>query len=58
MSEQGSEAYWARVLWQRHNLRIEEFLAMPYKTKIVYIACEMLENENPVRRDTMKGGGL
>jgi hypothetical protein len=26
MSDKGSEAWWASRLWQRHGLRIEEFL--------------------------------
>jgi len=51
MSEQGTESYWAHVLFQRHNLRIEDFLNMPYRQRLAYIASEILESENPVRRD-------
>lgn len=50
----GSEPYWAHILWQRHGLRMEEFDAMPKKTKLFYIASEQYEGEHPCRLDTIK----
>jgi len=52
MSERGSEARWAHLLWQRHNLRMEEFLEFPRDKKLAYIASEMLEQEDPARFDS------
>ena len=64
MAEQGTEARWAHILWQKHNLPMEEFLDFPRKKKLAYIASEILENEDPVRTDSvlyylklMGGGG-
>ena len=60
MSERGSEAWWARVMWQRHGIPIEEYLDWPLRKKITYIACEQLENSDPVRiypAILMKKGG-
>lgn len=53
MSERGTLAYWAHVLWQRHNLPMEVFLEWPYRKQIAYIASEVLEGESPVRHDTI-----
>lgn len=47
-------AYWCNKLWQRHNLRPEEFEAMPRPMQSFYIASEILEEENPVRYDTVR----
>ena len=47
-------AWWAHVLWQRHNLPIEEFLDWPWQKRLVYIASESIELENPVRLDTIR----
>ena len=44
-------AWVAHLLWQRHNLRPEEFYAMPSYLKAFYIASEDIENEHPCRRD-------
>lgn len=55
----GTLEYWAHVLWQRHNLRMEEFNSMPRKRQLFYIASELAEMEEPCRRDifvTGKGG--
>ena len=52
--DKGSDGYWASVLWQRHNLRPEEFFNMPRKTQIFYIASEILEEKDPVRMDTTR----
>ncbi|MCD8150602.1 MAG: hypothetical protein LUE92_13800 [Clostridiales bacterium] len=49
--------YWAHVLWQRHNLRMEEFDAMPRKRKLFYIASELTEGSDPCRRDIFIRGG-
>ena len=61
MAERGSEAYWAHVLWQRHNLPMEVFLGWPWQKRLAYIASEQYENAHPVRRDSLhfkvKGGG-
>ena len=61
MSEQGSESYWARVMWQRHGIAMEEYLDWPVSKKLLYIACEQLESMDPVRFypvvSVKKGGG-
>jgi len=49
MSEQGSEAYWAHVMWQNHNVPIEDFLDWPRRKKLAYIASEVLAVKNPAR---------
>ena len=54
MAVRGSEDYWAHIIWQRHNLRMEEFLDMPYHMKLAYIASELTEMENPVRLDSVR----
>lgn len=38
----GSEANWAHILWQRHNLRPDEFEAMPPQKKAFFIASEII----------------
>lgn len=43
--------HWASKLWQRHNLRMEDFYNMPRKMRLLYVASEILEDEKPVRRD-------
>ena len=53
MSVRGTEDYWTHLLWQRHGLRVEEFLDMPHRQKLVYIASEICEMENPVRLDNL-----
>lgn len=52
-------AFWTHRLWQRHNLRPEEFYAMPRETQMFYIASESVEAESPCRLDTfrLRGGG-
>ena len=60
MSERGSENYWARVMWQRHGVPMEVFAELPVRQKLKYIACELLEEKDPVRFETMllmRGGG-
>jgi hypothetical protein len=37
------------VLWQRHNLRPEEFEAMPRSKQLFFIASELEEDANPTR---------
>ena len=49
MTERGSEAWWARIMWQRHGVPIEDYLDWPRHKKLMYIACEQLENTDPVR---------
>lgn len=49
--------YWAHILWQRHNLRMEDFDAMPRKRKLFYIASELTEGSDPCRRDIFIRGG-
>lgn len=56
MADAYNDGYWASVLWQRHNLRMEEFHAMPRRLKLLYIASELEEDRNPVRHDTAKRG--
>ena len=41
------ESVWAHVLWQRRGLRIEEFMAMSFELKCVYIASEIIAGKNP-----------
>jgi hypothetical protein len=41
------------VLWQRHNLRMEDFYRMPREIQLLYIASELEEDKKPVRRDTV-----
>lgn len=53
MSEAGGDAYWAHILWQRHNLRIEDFYEMSRRMKLLYIASELLEDKKPFRHDTV-----
>lgn len=54
ISTPGGDGYWASVLWQRHNLRMEDFHAMPRRLQLLYIASELEEDENPVRHDTIR----
>lgn len=39
---------YAHILWQRHNLRMEEFAEMPRNVQLAYIASEQLEGEHPL----------
>jgi len=50
----GTDGYWASVLWQRHNLRMEDFYHMPREMQLLYIASELVEDERPVRHDTLR----
>lgn len=46
-------------MWQKHNMPMEKFASMPRDMKMFYIASEVYEQENPVRRDSIydvKGG--
>jgi len=43
-----AEWRWAHVLWQRHNLRMEDFSAMPRNVQLAYIASEQLEATQPL----------
>ncbi|MCC8136262.1 MAG: hypothetical protein LUG91_00705 [Ruminococcus sp.] len=43
--------YWAHVLWQRHNLRMEDFAEMPRERQLFYIASELEEGQHPCRLD-------
>jgi hypothetical protein len=45
--------WWAHVMWQRHGISIEVFLDWSKRKRLAYIASELIEDENPVRRDTM-----
>jgi len=49
MAERGSEPFWARVMWQRHGVPMEDYLKWDRHKKLRYIAAEQLENSNPVR---------
>ena len=58
MSERGSASYWAHVLWQRHGVPMDVYLAWPRLKQAAYIASELLEGESPVRQaNFMMGGG-
>lgn len=48
-------ARWAHILWQRHNLRPEEFERMSRPMQLFYIASELEENREPVRRAVFIG---
>lgn len=48
-------AHWAHILWQRHNLRPEEFERMPRARQLFYIASELQEQSKPMRLDTISG---
>lgn len=37
---------------------MEDFHAMPRRLQLLYIASELEEDRNPVRHDTIKGGGI
>lgn len=41
------ESVWAHVLWQRRGLRIEDFMAMSFGLKCVYVASELLAAKEP-----------
>ncbi len=41
------ESVWAHVLWQRRGLRMEEFMAMSFELKCVYIASELMAGKEP-----------
>lgn len=49
MTEPGTEAYWARVMWQRHGVPLETFLDWSRLKRLAYIAAELAEIDNPVR---------
>ena len=40
------------TIWQRHNLRPEEFYSMPRPLQLFYIASEITEGEHPCRLDS------
>ena len=42
-----TESVWAHILWQRRGLRMEEFMAMSFELKCVYIASEQLAAKQP-----------
>lgn len=41
-------------LWQRHNLRMEDFYNMSRRLQLLYIASELVEEENPCRHDRLR----
>ncbi len=48
MDEDGEfYSMWAHILWQRRGLRMEEFMAMSDELKLLYVASELLANEQP-----------
>ena len=48
MDEDGDfESMWAHILWQRRGLRMEDFLSMSETCQLVYIASEILANQQP-----------
>ena len=56
--EDSPEWRWAHIMWQRHNMRMEEFAFLPRDVQIAYIASELLENEEPVASITQIRNGL
>ena len=46
-SDDSASWVWAHILWQRHNLRMEEWAEMPREVQLAYIASEQLESEHP-----------
>ena len=48
-SEDSATWVWAHILWQRHDLRMEDFADMPREVQLAYIASEQLEMETPYR---------
>lgn len=48
MDEEGEfYSMWAHILWQRRGLRMEEFMNMSDGLKLVYVASELLANQQP-----------
>lgn len=47
--EDSYEWQWAHILWQRHNLRMEEWANMPREVQLAYIASEQLEDTHPLQ---------
>ena len=48
MDEDGDfDSMWAHILWQRRGLRMEEFFRMSETCRLVYIASEILANDQP-----------
>lgn len=39
---------WAHILWQKRNLRMEEFADMPRNVQLAYIASEQLAQKIPI----------
>lgn len=39
---------WAHILWQKRNLRMEEFADMPRNVQLAYIASEQLAQKVPI----------
>lgn len=39
---------WAHILWQKRNLRMEEFADMPRNVQLAYIASEQLAQKVPL----------
>lgn len=49
MGEDGEfYSMWAHILWQRRGLRMEEFMSMSDDLKLVYVASELLANQQPI----------
>ena len=49
MGEDGEfYSMWAHILWQRRGLRMEEFMSMSDDLKLVYMASELLANQQPI----------
>lgn len=47
-AKESADWQWAHILWQRHNLRMEDFAIMPREIQLAYIASEELELKTPV----------
>ncbi|MCD8364260.1 MAG: hypothetical protein LUC83_00285 [Clostridiales bacterium] len=47
-------AYWAHMVWQQHNLRMEEFYAMPRRLQLLYIASELVAIESARKHSRTK----
>ena len=39
---------WAHILWQKRNLRMEDFADMPRNVQLAYIASEQLAQKVPL----------
>lgn len=45
MSSVGSISYWAHKMWQKHNMRFSEFFDLSDEEQLLYIASELLADE-------------